>query len=385
MINLDLEKQIAEQIKLTVTQYVSSDDLQLKIQSMVQDAVGDIIGSVASKIYAEVSSNFDIQDHITKIVQLETNQNIHQQSITIVREEIAKTPVNAIIEKIVKNEIDIKFNDFNFPEGSIDSKSINWHRNSLSGSYINGGIISNFASTGIDDKSDNVQLTILKDHVVAEGEFTATNITATDTIQAKNLSLTGTLEIGTDILDHGPFSQLIQQHSQMIVDDALTPFRSMLKEGQAVINADSLLPSVTQSNLRKVGNLQDLSVIGDAKFSETLFVSASGKVGINTEEPRGALTVRDEDAEISFLKTNRRTMYIGSTRNSGIEIGTNNQSQLVFKENLIEMNNAVRVMGIKFSVSGTIPEHEGEPNEVTFVLSGPKFYMCLGGNKWQAL
>jgi hypothetical protein len=55
-------------------------------------------------------------------------------------------------------------------------------------------------------------------------EFTATDITAT------NLSLTGTLEIGTEIIDHGPFSQLIQHHSQMIVDQMFEPYRNHLEE-----------------------------------------------------------------------------------------------------------------------------------------------------------
>jgi hypothetical protein len=59
---------------------------------------------------------------------------------------------------------------------------------------------------------------------IVSDEFTATNITAT------NLSLTGTFEIGTEIIDHGPFSQLIQQHSQMIVDQALEPYRSNLEK-----------------------------------------------------------------------------------------------------------------------------------------------------------
>jgi hypothetical protein len=72
-----------------------------------------------------------------------------------------------------------------------------------------------------------------------------------------------------------------------------------------------------------------------------------------------------------------------------VEIGTNNQSQIVIKEDLIELNNAVRVMGIKFSVSGTIPEYTGEPNEIVFVLSAaegqPRFYRCTGGNRWNAL
>jgi hypothetical protein len=389
MINLDLEKQINQQIQETIQRYVTSEDLQTRIREQVDAAVGNIIGSVASKVYAEVLSSSDIKNNITKIVQLETNQHVHAESLAIVRSEIARTPIRDIVEKLVRNEVNIKIDKVDFPNNSLHPSTIAWYPKSISGDYVSGGLITDFSSTGIDDKSTTAQLTILDNHVVVEGEFTAMNITAADTIQAKNLSLTGTLEIGTEILDHGPFSQMIQMHSQMVVDQALEPYHELIRDGKSLITGDSLAPSISQSNLRKVGNLQELNVIGDAKFSETLYVSAGGKVGINTEEPRGALTIRDEDAEVSFMKTNRRTMYIGSTRNSGLEIGTNNQSQIVIKEDLIELNNAVRVMGIKFSVSGAIPEHTGEPNEIVFVLSAaegqPRFYRCTGGNRWNAL
>ena len=389
MINIDLEKQINQQIQETIQNYVNSEDLQKHIQELVNASVGDIIGSVASKVYAEVLNAADIKDNIIKIVQLETNQHIHTESLAIVRKELANTPINDIVEKLVKNEISIKFDKLDFPSGSIHPSAISWNSGVLSGNYITGGLITNFSSTGIDDKATAAQLTILDDHVVVEGEFTAMNITAADTIYAKNLSLTGTLEIGTDILDHGPFSQMIQLHSQMIVDHALEPYYELIKDGRLVISGDSIAPGISQSNLRKVGNLQELNVIGDAKFSETLYISAGGKVGINTEEPRGALTIRDEDAEITFMKTNKRTMFMGSTRSGDVEIGTNNTPQLVIKESLIEINNAIRLMGIKFSVSSIVPEYIGEPNEIVFVLSAregqPNFYKCFGGNKWQAL
>ena len=129
--------------------------------------------------------------------------------------------------------------------------------------------------------------------------------------------------------------------------------------------------------------------MGDAKFSETMFVSAGGKVGINTEEPRGALTIRDEEAEISFARTRRHTMFIGSTRIGDVEIGTNNQSQMIFKEDQIDITTPIRVMGIKFSAGIGVPEGEGEPNEIKLVTNAredqPLLYICRGGNKWQAI
>jgi hypothetical protein len=199
----------------------------------------------------------------------------------------------------------------------------------------------------------------------------------------------GTLEIGTDILDHGPFSQMIQMHSQMMIDQSLEAYTPLLRDGKALLDQNSLAASITQSNIRKLGNLQDLNVMGDAKFSETLFVSAAGKVGINTDEPRGALTIRDEEAEVSFARTRRHTMFIGSTRLGDIEFGTNNQSQLVLKENQIDINSPIRILGIKFTAANGVPDRDGEQNEIQMVTDArddqPLFYVCRGGNKWQSL
>jgi hypothetical protein len=389
MINIDLEKQINDQIKITIQEYLNGDALRQSIQEKIDVAIADIISSVANKIYADIASSDDIKNHILGIVKLETNQNIQTESQYIVKQELSRVPVQEIVENIVKNEVTVKFDSLDFPDSSIPLKSIAFSPGSLSGDYVSGGLIKNFGSTGIDDKSNNVQLTILDDHVVVENQFTAMNITAADTLTAKNLTLTGTLEIGTDILDHGPFSQMIQMHSQMIVDQALESFQVLFKDGNPLVSTDTLAPSVSISNLRKLGNLIELNVMGDANFGETLYVG-SKRIGINTDEPRGALTIRDEETELSFSKSGSRTMYVGSsTRGQSLELGTNNQSRITLKDDIVEVKNPVRVMGIKFSVSGTIPDTAGEPNEIVFVLSAnadqPRFYICLGGNQWQAL
>ena len=157
-----------------------------------------------------------------------------------------------------------------------------------------------------------------------------------------------------------------------------------------VINENGLASSVITSNLRKVGNLQDLTVLGAAKFNETMFVGNSGRVGVNTESPRGALTICDQDSEVTFVRSNKRTMFIGTTNsNNNLEFGIDNQASMSMTQNLIDINTAIKVMGIKFSSSRQIPEHNGAPNEIVFITNAregqPLLYICRGGNKWVSL
>ena len=277
--------------------------------------------------------------------------------------------IDAIINKVavkVHNEIDTSLRSLQFPEGSIASSAIAWQPYSLSGSYISGGSIKNFSSTGIEDKSNNVQLTILDDHVVVEGEFTAMNLTAADTVTTKHLSLTGTLEIGTDIIDHGALAGLIQTHFDNKIQESLEPFNEFLNNGTPLVQRESLANTVTSSNLRKLGNLTELNVLGDAKFSETLYIGSNGRVGIN-----------------------KKTMYIGSTRGSNLELGVNLEGKIIINEDGVTIPDPITFMGVKISTSTTVPEGDGSPNEICYVLhvreDQPRFYICLGGNKWKAL
>jgi hypothetical protein len=390
MINLDLEKQINSQIEQTIQSYLNSEQLQDAIKQQIDSYIGNILERVSNKIYNDIIEQNSLPNAVRLIVQDQTIQAVQQLATEQVRDKMSTISLVDIIKQTVQNQIDIKLDDVDFPEESINVSSIKWQKGSLNGSFIDGGMISNFSSVGIDDKAESVQLTVLDDHVVVENNFTAMNITAADTLTAKNLSLTGTLEIGTDILDHGPFSQMIQMHSQMIVDQSLEPYAELLNDGKLIVTSNALAPSISQSNLRKVGNLQELNVIGDAKFGETLYVSSNGRIGVNTDSPRGALTINDQDAEFTFIRSNKRTMFIGTTsNNNNIEIGTDNQAQISLSPNIIDISSPVRILGIKFSTSMSIPDQVGEPNELVFIINArdgqPIVYICRGGNKWSPL
>jgi hypothetical protein len=388
MTDIDLEKQINQKVENIVNSYLTSENLQLRIQKRIDDNVDKFTDLISYQIYTDLVNDGNIKANIERTVLDQINQTINSQSLLAIRQELAKTPVKDIVSNIVKNEVGIKLDKFDFPVNSIDPTAIRWSTNVLSGSYISGGQQTNFSSSGIDDKASQCELTIMDGHVVVENDFTVKNINCVEQLNVKNLSLTGSFEIGTEIVDHGPFSQLIQHHASMIVDHSLEPYKALINNNKLIIENDTIDSKVMYSNLRKIGNLQDLTVIGDSKFGETMFIGQD-KVGINTENPRGALTVWDQDAELTVMRSSRNSMFIGSTRFGNIELGTNNQPQIVIKEDSIDINNSIKFMGIKFSVSDSVPEYLGELNELVFVNSvrsdQPKLYMCLGSNSWKAI
>jgi len=165
--------------------------------------------------------------------------------------------------------------------------------------------------------------------------------------------------------------------------------KNIVNNGKLLLNSTTLGPSVVNSNIRKLGLLQNLRVQGDAAINNTMTVGENGRVGINTDSPDGALSVWDEDAEITFSKSSRRTMRIGSNRDGELILGAANKDQLQIKANLIEITEPLRLMGIKFSVSDGIPDYRGEPGEIVYnktARSGqPIIYICQGNNTWAAV
>ena len=133
----------------------------------------------------------------------------------------------------------------------------------------------------------------------------------------------------------------------------------------------------------------DLRVLGESRFADTMVITDSGRVGINTDDLAGALTVWDDTAEMSVRKFSNKNMFVGSTRDSDLTLGVNNKGKVKITEGEVSFAEAVRIMGIKFSVADGIPERTGEPGEIVMNKNAksrqPLFYMCQGGNAWAAL
>jgi hypothetical protein len=124
-------------------------------------------------------------------------------------------------------------------------------------------------------------------------------------------------------------------------------------------------------------------VSGQAVICDTLVVT-DNRVGINTEEAAGALSVWDQDAEFSLVKSAQRNMFAGSTRTTDVSLGTNNTDQIRLKTTgEVELLGKVRIAGLLIRATGRIPEDVGEPGEIAIVQNGQSIYKCLGGNSWQ--
>lgn len=80
-----------------------------------------------------------------------------------------------------------------------------------------------------------------------------------------------------------------------------------------VLSVSTLGPTVTKSNLRQVGPLNSLNVVGDTSIGEfAFFNTVYNRFGIGTDEPNAAISIIENDVEIA----------IGSNKIGEASIGT---------------------------------------------------------------
>jgi len=171
-----------------------------------------------------------------------------------------------------------------------------FYENAISGDAIDGGKITNFSSTGIQDQADSQQITVtndtieVKNDLVVKGTVTVENLKYVEA-QVPKLNVTEAV-----MIDH---NEVIWKHE--------------------------LGRSVKKSNLEELGRLKNLNV------KKTLFAK-DGRVGINTEAPSAGFSVNVDGHEV-ITSMQERNAYVGTYGPFPFAIGTDDSPRLVCRSN----------------------------------------------------
>lgn len=386
-IELDIAGLVNQQIRQTLTEHLSTIDLKDLVEQSIAAAVDDAVQRVTQRATESFLKQTDPATIISKTVNNKLDKHIESLSASAARSALASVNLNTMVAELVKAQLEVMVQSLEFPSDSIPARSINWNNAVLSGNTIAGGLIRDFNSVGIQDNASTCQLTIVDGVIVVEGHFVSKGV-QTDSVKTVDLEVLGSVKL-SDQAKADIAAVTNDTVSGRINPDWDLSGAKLVLGKQLLIDGNTLGPGVSQSNLRKLGLLQDLRVSGHSKFGETMAIMDS-KVGINTEEPVGALTVWDEDAELTLSKLSKRQMFVGSSRSSDIALGTNMRPQITLSQDGgITLADSVTIQGIRFSVEDTVPERSGQPLEIVMVRNAtagqPLFYICRGGNKWASL
>lgn len=338
----------------------------------------------------------DVFRKLTKQVQ----EEVEKELTAFIKDKVNTIDFARLVREELKQELSQRITEINFGDETIPSSAIRFDNNSISGDVINGGIIKNFGSTGIDDKATGCQLTILDTHVVVESPILTTGLEVKG-----NVKIEGELIVDGHIPEHSNlFRTFVQTSTNALKAELDETFFSKysklvyneVKEqgldvggitlnGRALVSEGELAPTIVKSNIRRLGELVELQVKGETLLDNTLFV-AGKRVGINTLEPGGALAVWDEEVELVVRKKSSNTGYIGSTRDITFILGSNNKENISLDPDGSVTINDLRLGALPISTASTEPTWPGRAGEIVFndspAIGLPIGWVCLEGHRW---
>lgn len=380
LVKTAIETRLAELVENRIM-VIIRDQLDRMVPKLVNDRIGDC--------NIEETAKLQTQDMVNKIVN-----NILDHEV---RKGLSKIDLNHHVKSLVEEELVGRMENFVFPNSSISALAIDWSTaHHHIGELMHNEKFTSFKSSGIIDKASSQQLTILDDSIVAENRIVARHGQF-----EKDLVIKGDLAIGGEINRDSKFylslltdmdkigdkiSEKVDSEFNrlgMTITDRGVDVLRIHFHGKPLIENNSLHTRVVDSNIQSVGVLKELQVKGEALISDTLYVSQSDRVGINTIEPSSVLSVWDEEVELVMRKQSKHTGFIGTIRDTDLTIGRNGKIEITIGTSGVQVEK-ININGSVLSSVNAEPNFPGNTGDILFNRNATDYagWICLGGTRW---
>jgi hypothetical protein len=317
-----------------------------------------------------------------------------------VQEGLSTVDLQKAVTDSVSTIIADRMSELIFPPESISASAIKTNELKISGDNVSGGIITNFSSTGIDDRATQVALTVLDESTVVEN-----NLLTKDLTVEGSATINGELVINGSIPQESDFYRNLvantSHHTLSLVNETLfdnynksiftkiqlegLDLNKITFNGEEFAKPNSLGSTIVNSNLQTLGELKELRVGGESLIAETFYVTHK-RVGINTIEPSAALTVWDDEVEIIAKKKSRDIGVIGTSRQQKIVLTSNNKDNIILAEDGSTQIDNLKIGEMRFTTSNTPPNFISQRCHIVWNTNpnpgGPLGWICLGGANW---
>jgi len=386
-----IHSSISELVNQKLDSMLSSELINCLVISRVEQQLHQFTPDL-SKFEAGLQT---VADNVLNGLDANVNKKITQQ----ISELIHGIDINALVHQSIDAQLHQHNYQIPFAAQSIKGSAIDTADLKISGDCIVGGVVTNFASTGIDDQATQCQVTVLDQGTIFENTLYAPRIEVKG-----GAVIDGDLTILGSITDNPAYQKLVADASTATVNN-LGPtildahqervFTRIQEEGldlnkitingQSIVEGDRLTGAVRHSQLQSVGVLRDLQTDGEALLSQTLYVS-NRRVGVNTMDPNSALSVWDEEIEIGIGKQSQNTARIGTPREHTLIIGTNKQDNITLTPDGVTVIPKLRLGNMQFGTSDSPPNTNSPRGTVVFnenpSLGGPLGWVSLGDARW---
>lgn len=418
LVEQEIKTSVSQQVQQAVSQTEWIEDLENQIIQFVQDritarfsnisTIPDLVNTVEKSVGKMFEQGFvpDLNSYVDSVrIQQAVDQAVEQfvestiDSLTIDPAWIKK--IETLVEQKTADRIAHRIRDIDV---NAEMQQVLFANKDL----IIGELTKEFSSAGINDQSTGLQLTVMDGVVVVENETVTHDLTVErnttlkgDVLIKGNLGIQGKIntdnETWQELSNHvGAITydriknDFAQELIQTVIDTAKQgiDIDSITVNGSPLLSGDRLSHGVTTSNLKQVGTLESLTVSGKANLHNTAYV-VKNRVGINTEDPDSALSVWDEEVNVSAGKFSKNTGFIGTGRKQNLVLGTNRQNHVEIDADGLTTIQRLRVGRNSISWGTEVPNYSGTKGDIVFNLNvgpdTPFAWACLGAFRWQAL
>lgn len=327
-------------------------------------------------------------------------QQVTKQIADNVAYQMSRLDIPTLVREHLSNVLNSSAKTYTFPNRSIHGSAINPDGLFIKGDQIAAGIIRNFESTGIQDKSTETQVTIMDNATVYENQLVAKelHIAGAATIDG-DLNLKGSVDrssrLFTDLLEASKTAIRGEMQEGMLQgyrDDVMKqlhnegiPADIIKYQNHRLVRDNVLAPTVLFSNLQKVGALKELQVIGETLLDETLYVSVH-RVGINTMDPEATFDLWDQEVEITAGKLEKDVAIIETPKNQTLVFSANKNYNLVCNTDGTVTINALKIGQSKHTSSAKMPTEDAPKGDIVWntepSMGSPIGWVSLGGARW---
>lgn len=369
----EINRQINTVVALAITHYRSAN-----LQGA--EAVGESMVTEfqnSSRIYLEKL----VADVRSRVID-----EFHNQVNSIDISSMVRDQCNTIVAAAIRN------NTLHFPDRSIPGSAVDYSSIQVPAENILPGVFRNFASTGIEDISTSCQVTVTDNLTILENKLVTQDVEVrgkfllqgeVDTQFTDRVASAAVAKIEQTYSD-GTFDQYVHRVLTKLDEQGIDAAKIKV-QGAAIVENSTLNPTITQSNLRKVGLLSELEVAGEVLFDDTLYVRG-GRVGVNTNEPEYSLDVWDQEVQVIATKRQRDTAYLGTIKNQSVILGTGGRDQLTLHANGDITLERLSIGRVQHSSAPWRPTDNRQLGEIVWneqpQLGQPIGWVSLGGARW---
>lgn len=396
-IQAKLDGQVEQIVSIKIQEAIAAVNFEDKLNWLASIKLDNLISELEIDKETVMTRVNAVSDIVIKNIEDEARQlatNLVQQRM------YTGVDIGTIVKDAAGDEIRKVLQDFNFPARSIPAIAVQTEDMVINASQIKGGTIGKFSSTGIDDRSSEVQMTLMDEGVVVENRIISMGLEVKGTAVFE-----GDVVINGDIPEHSAIykkilahsvsqtraelnQELFEGYSTVIFDNIRNEGLDLSRitlNGTEVLKGDQLNYGIVDTNIQRLGVLKDLRVNGEVDINDTVYVG-KGRIGFNTKDPSHALSLWDQEVEIGIGKRERDTAFIGTPRPQNLVIGSGNKDNLILdKEGNVRVQSLV-VDGIKFIAVDSAPNFAGEAGTIAWnrkPAAGSSIgWVCMGGAVW---